>query len=158
MVKVTSAIFFSLGLSLGLSSCSDSNAAFSGSVLNVSDFAYTKNNLSAVSITFGDSIEDYCDLTLLRKDVVNGFSENSIKRSNPNFSLECQWGGKTYLQSNKHDTFANLKIIELSDKDEFAKFNISFKSVNVSSDKYLEAKNFTFEVKGGLFDNLMMNI
>jgi len=140
---------------LALSACSE-NAPKKLLVLSVSDYDYTMNNLPAVSINLGPDINNFCSITLNRKDIaISGLSISSKQRNNSAISANCNWDGSYYLQSSKHPTQVSIKISNIDTKARTGTFDISLKLINNKDlSTFIEAKD-TVQVSGKMFDNLL---
>ncbi|MFT5788043.1 MAG: hypothetical protein ACI8SJ_000138 [Shewanella sp.] len=72
----------------------------------------TMANQPALVLYLGGNMNrNYCTVTAT--DVYLRSSKGvftSIKNNQPNFDFECNWGGKYYVLSNKHPTYANVTL------------------------------------------------
>ena len=138
--------------------CTDSKQINANNVRSVTDFDYTMNNKQAVSITFGETSTNYCDATIYRDSVKSGYSAISNQKSVTDLSMDCSWGGKNYMQSSKHPTSTNIKIVSLDSASKTATINVSLNLVNPSSDEYFSLKDVSLVLKNEQFDNLVKKI
>ncbi|MBD9354807.1 hypothetical protein [Methylomonas albis] len=82
-------------------------------VIGVTDFKFTLRDKPAVSINFGESDTNHCSATVQRSKVKQGYAASSAKRSNTDFSIECNWDGDYFVESSNHLTFTDLSIVTL---------------------------------------------
>ncbi|WP_419782375.1 hypothetical protein [Malaciobacter marinus] len=124
---------------------------------NVSDYKYTLDNKPAISISIGESKDNYVDLSILRKDVKNNFSiDTRDNKDKKIIDIVATWNGNTYFQNKKEASFVNVKILELDKTNNIAKFSIKaklFSSTNNNSFKI----NTTTIIKDKQFQNLLIN-
>ncbi|OEA87395.1 hypothetical protein BBM70_10160 [Vibrio parahaemolyticus] len=141
---------------LTLVGCSESEPEFSVNQITVSDFAYTMNEQPAVSITFGKDNNNFCDVTLYRDDIVQGFSSTLENKSSGNLSSSCTWNKAYYVQSSKHPTLASLTIDKLDKVNQTANIKASLKLVNSKTlDDFFEIDDVEIKVSGEQFMNLI---
>ncbi|MEZ9516563.1 hypothetical protein AB4240_17285 [Vibrio splendidus] len=141
---------------LTLVGCSDSEPAFNVNQITVSDFAYTMNEQPAVSISFGKDDDNFCNITLNRKDIAQGFSSTLENKSSGNISSSCNWDKNYYIQSSKHPTLASITINKLDTDNHTATIKASLKLVNNKTlDDYFEVNGVELVVSGKQFTNLI---
>lgn len=124
-------------------------------VLRVTDFEFTLNDKPAVSIAFGESDSNYCDATILRSLVRQGYKASSTKRSDTSFSIDCHWDSDYFVESSNHKTFSNLSIKSIDKRKKTALIEISLRFVGLPSNKYIEFDKIQVFVSGDQFKNLI---
>lgn len=74
----------------------------------------TLNQEPSINITLGGSTEqNNCTISVTRDYLGSTLGVlTNVKRNQPNFDVSCNWENKYYVLSNKHDTHANVQIIE----------------------------------------------
>ncbi|EKF9786340.1 hypothetical protein O1C94_000413 [Vibrio cholerae] len=137
--------------------CGDkSDATFKLNQVTTSDFAFTLENQPAVDISLKQDSDNFCQITMLRKNVNAGYSASLKQQSSGELSSSCNVNGKLYIQSSKHPTFANLKVLEIDNANKTAKLSTSLKLVdNKTLKSYFELNDLTFTVSGDQFSNLI---
>ncbi|MCX8827946.1 hypothetical protein [Vibrio parahaemolyticus] len=120
-----------------------------------SDFSYTMANQPAVSVTVISDDNNFCDLTIFRGNVREGYSVTSEQQSSDELSASCTWQGNYFVQSSKHPTKASLTLQSIDAQSQIATFNVDLKLVNNKTLKdYFELENVQFTVSGSEFANL----
>jgi len=156
--SILNKVVISLALATSLlGGCSDKPVT-ANIVQSVTDFDYTMNGNQAVSISFGESKDNFCSATIYRSSVRSGYSVTSKQKSTKNISMDCNWGGKYYVQSSKHPTSADLKITNLDSESGSAQIVVSMHLVNPSSDSYFTLKNVTLNLEKEQISNLVKKI
>ncbi|CAM2799854.1 Lipoprotein [Vibrio neptunius] len=155
-MKTKHLLFLSISASLGLTGCGgEANEQFKVNSVTASDFAYTMANQPAVDLQLQQSENNFCQITLLRSNVKEGFTASLKQQSTGSLSSSCYWNGNLYIQSSKHPTIANLKINKIDETNQSASFTTSLKLVNNKTlDSYFEIKDVTFTVAGQQYTNL----
>lgn len=148
---------FCLGMSIcvALIGCSDPERAINASsIFSVSDYEYTMNERQAVSISFGETQRNYCSATIYRESVSSGYTVSSQHKSNKDFSIDCNWAGKYYVQSSKYQTFAAFELLSIDPQSKTAEATVSAKLVDPNSGEYFELDATPLEINGVNFDHL----
>ncbi|MGI0120318.1 hypothetical protein [Zooshikella sp. RANM57] len=115
-------------------------------MLSVSDFPYTMGDKQAVSFHAGPNKDNYLDITILRENVKEGKSFNSIKRNNNSlFSTTLHWDGKTYYQSANADTWATMSIEKLTNDSAIISFSGQY--ADGDNDKLIKVGPSRIELK-----------
>ena len=151
-------VVISLALATSLlGGCSDQPVT-ANIVQSVTDFDYTMNSKQAVSISFGESKDNFCSATIYRSSVQAGYLVTSKQKSTKDISMDCNWGGKYYVQSSKHPTSAVLNIIDLDSESGSVQIGVSMHLVNPSSDSYFTLKNVILNLNKEQVSNLVKKI
>jgi len=126
-------------------------------VYSVSDYDFTLNDQPAISISFGETQNNFCSITLYRSSVYAGYSVDIIKSKNNDqtATINCHWEGKYYVQSSKHDTYFNMRIESLDKENKVATINSSLKLVNPSNGQFFTLDNVIININKNYFDNLV---
>lgn len=147
----------SLGVSVCaiLSGCSEPEAAINtSSIFSVSDYEYTMNDKPAVSISFGETQSNYCSATIYRASVSSGYKVSSQQKSSSDIAVECNWSGKYYVQSSKHQTLATFELLSIDPQTKTAEATVSVKLVEPSSGEYFKLGATPLVISGEYFDHL----
>ena len=147
----------SLGMLIGaiLSGCSEPEAAINASsMFSVSDYEYTMNDKQAVSISFGETQNNFCSATIYRASVAAGYEVSSQQKSSKDISVDCNWSGKYYVQSSKHQTSVKFEMLSIDPKTKTAEATVSVKLVEPSSGKYFKLGVTPLVISGEHFDHL----
>ncbi|QSB01958.1 hypothetical protein JWZ98_03075 [Methylomonas sp. EFPC1] len=123
-------------------------------VINVTDFKFTLKDKPTVLIHFGESDTNHCTATVYRSKVKSGYTASSSKRSNTDFSINCDWNRDYFVESSNHHTFTDIAITALDKKSKSASMLISFKLVGTSTGVYLERHDVVLPISGKQFENL----
>ncbi len=109
----------------------------------------SRNNKSDVSIYFGESQENYCNIAVPRESIKTGYSVISKKKSTSTIKAGCQWDGKTYSRSSENPTYAILRVDEINSEIGISTFTVSLKLINKESNNYfiLDNREFGFNKK-----------
>ncbi|BCK23875.1 hypothetical protein VCSRO153_1975 [Vibrio cholerae] len=150
-------IVLSLIFGIIMASCSDNpKQAFKPNQVTASNFAFTLANQPAVDISLKQDSDNFCQITMLRKNVNAGYSASLKQQSSGELSSSCNVNGKLYIQSSNHPTFASLKVLEIDNTNKTAKLSTSLKLVdNKTLKSYFEVNDLTFIVSGDQFSNLI---
>lgn len=152
-------LFIASLLCISLIACSQESKQVTPIVgISVSDFEYTMNEKNAVSINLGESVNNYCDITIYRDLVKTGYSVRAKQKSSNDISATCQWDGKTYFQSSKHPTHAKLKINEINSQSGLSKLTASLHLIDPYKNKYFTLDNVSFELNKELTNNLIKKL
>lgn len=138
-----------------LSAIGIAGIANASEVFSVSDYEYTMNEKQAVSVSFGETQKNYCSATIYRSSIKEGYKVSSQQKSNRNISIDCNWGGKYYVQSSKHKTNVDFELKSINSSSKSAEIQISGKLVNPYNGKYFTLKNTPILVQDIHFDNLI---
>ncbi|MBD9360315.1 hypothetical protein [Methylomonas fluvii] len=125
-------------------------------LIGVTDFKFTLRDKPAVSIHFGESDTNHCSATVQRSKVKQGYTVSSSKRSNADFSIECNWDGNYFVESSNHLTFTDFSIVTLDKKSKTASIMVSFKLLGLPSNTYLERHDVIVPISGKHFQSLTM--
>jgi len=128
-------------------------------ILSISDFDYSMNELPAVSISIGEDINNYCGITLNRKDIsTRGVSFKSKKNINRAISAECMWNKSHYIQSSKHPTEVSVTFSDVDTTMRTGSITLSLKLVNAKGyDTFFELNDTVNFYNDEMFDNLFFN-
>ncbi|GAB6261262.1 hypothetical protein [Photobacterium sp. R1] len=149
-------ILASLVVSIALIACSESKPDFQVNSIKVSDFAYEMGGKPAVNINLAQDEKNFCDVTIWRADVKQGFDTTLKQKSSGNISSTCIINGKTFMQSSKHPTIASLTIDELDAQNNKAVLRTSLKLVDIKTlDEFFEVKDLRLPIDGEQFVNLV---
>ena len=135
--------------------CSDDTTAFNANNVLASNFAYTMNELPAVVVNLQQDDNNFCEITLFRSDVKQGFSATLEQKNAEILNASCNINGNYFVQSSKHSTEISIQIDRLDNVKKEAKFKTSLKLVNSKTlEDYFEIKDLDFTVSGQEFVNL----
>lgn len=130
-------------------------------IIRVSDFELSLGEKPAVSIAFGESETKWCDLTIQRENVAQGYKIVSDRSGRYNeLSLSCNSEKNLYLGSAHHPTRIDLELVSIDASNKKAEAVISAKLINSErvtkkqSDEFAELKNVRLVITGQNFDNL----
>lgn len=140
-------------LTFSLYSCSSDQVTLE--TLSVSDYPFTLNGTPAISLSFGESQSNFCSLTLTKNSVLQGYSFESNQKNNDSMSIDCNWDGKTFVQSSKHSTLLKFSITELNKESLLAKATVSLNLVDPSNNEYFSLENIQLIIEGDYFNNLI---
>lgn|GEM_PF-4492125 len=130
-------------------------------VIRVSDFEQTLGGKPAVSIAFGESDAKWCDLTVQRASVSQGYkiiSEQSERYEE--ISISCNSGESLYVSSANHKTSIIFEILSLDNQNKKAEALISANLINSKrvaknqTDEFAEINKARLVITGQNFDNL----
>ncbi|MCW7551673.1 hypothetical protein NX722_03240 [Endozoicomonas gorgoniicola] len=116
------------------------------------------NNQQAVSLSFGQTNENFCSATIYRSSVAKGYKIQSKQNNNKSISADCHWDGKYYVQSSKHQTSVDLEISDLDRNAKNAVLNISLKLIEPKSGEFFTLNNVALNLSGNNFDSLVKEI
>lgn len=139
---------------LSISLMANSQVQITDPVINGMVVLESKKDKDDVSIFFGESRENYCNIAISRKSIKKGFFVISKQKSTSKIKAGCQWGGKAYHRSLEHPTYAILKIDEANSDIGTSKFTVSLKLINIESNKYFTLDNTSFEFNKGQTERL----
>lgn len=129
--------------------------------LSVSDFPYRMNKLRAVTMHGGMSDRKYFKLTLLRRNIKEGYTVSSQSDNQRNASLGIVWEGIGGFDPHyKRDTQFTISLPQLDSSQEQASLTFSGKLINIhklindKGDEYLEI-SANILIKGDHFKNLI---
>lgn len=128
-------------------------------VSQVSDYDFTLNGRQAASILFTSDKDNYFDITVKRSSIYSGssvaFRKGAVIK---NIDATASINGSNYnIYTNKENgTFVQVVFKAIDrDKNE-AKIMVSMKLYSADKDKYFEVDNFTYNISGQAFKNLMI--
>ncbi|MUK40971.1 hypothetical protein GNP61_05295 [Aliivibrio fischeri] len=135
--------------------CSGDKTAFNANKISASNFTYTMNELPAVVISLQQDDNNFCEITLLRSDVKQGFSTTLDQKNAENLNASCNINGNYFVQSSKHPTEISIQIDRLDKTKKEAEFKVSLKLINSNNQKnYFEIKDLNFTISKQDFINL----
>lgn len=144
-----------LFLSIVITGCGSNNEALTVSkVQRVTDFDFTLNEMSAVSIAIGPNGENHVDITLYRSNIKPGYVAASKSKSDLTISVEATWSGKTFFQSSKHNTKASVQVVSIDTTGKVAILKVSATLVDPQTGELLQLSNSQVTVSGQHFINL----
>lgn len=124
--------------------------------LSVSDYDYTLAGKPAVLLSFGDDVENFVSITMLRSNVVGGYSVHSKNRAYGNeVTAELTWKSTYYVQSSKHNTEFSFSIISIDEELKTVTVEFSGVFVDPSTDRYLTIGNRSVMFSGVHYSNLI---
>ena len=130
-------------------------------IISVSENENSLSERPAVSVTFGESENNNCSLTVLRENITQGYSVYSLRGNKYQFvSFDCNWDGVWYIQNSNLDTYVDLQIVSVDQANKRAELLISAKlsehkkiNENPSGDT-AELNRVKLVITGKHFDNL----
>lgn len=97
-------------------------------IIRVSDYEFTLSDKQAVSIAFGEPDSNWCDVTIHRENVYEGYSVHSVRRNNyKEVSFECYTDGMLLILNDNIDTNVKLELTTLDHQNKTARVVISAK-------------------------------
>jgi hypothetical protein len=130
-------------------------------VILVSDSAQEMSGKPSVTVYFGESDDNYCELSFHKDSVKSGniiVSESSSR--DKDISLSCNWDGRLYVSSSEHPTIISLKINHINAQTKEAVAYVSAKLVDYrtvtrnESVKFIEFESLKLVMADTYFDNL----
>lgn len=138
-----------------LSGCGSDDGLTINSI-SVSDFYFTSSDQPAVSISLIQDDKNFCEVTLFRSNVRDGYSATVSQKSIGELSSSCHLNGKYFIQSSKHPTVASLTINSLDNQSQTATLDVNLKLVNNKTLKdFFELNNVQLSISGDQFANLV---
>lgn len=149
-----------VALLIGWCSMPDQNISAS-EIFSVSDYENSLSERPAVSVTFGESDNNHCSLTVLRENIREGYSVYSLRGNKYQYvSFNCNWDGVWYIENSNRDTYVDLEIVSLDRANKRAEVLISarlseHKKINENpSGDTAELNRVKLVITGKYFDNL----
>lgn len=130
-------------------------------VMLVSDSQQEMSGKPSVTVYFGESDDNYCELSLHRDSVKSG--NKIVSESNSrgkDISLSCNWEGKLYVSSSEHPTMISLNISHINAQKKEAVAYVSAKLIDYravtrnESAKFIEFESLKLSITDKYFDNL----
>lgn len=137
--------------------CGDNNSTpdFKVNATTATNFPYTLENQPAVSVAIKQDGDNFCEVTLFRNNVREGYSATLSQKSSGELSSSCYWKGAYFTQSSKHPTIAQITVESLDEKTQTAVLKTTLKLVNNKTLKdYFELKDIQFSISGDQYVNL----
>lgn len=123
-------------------------------ILSVSDYEFTLNNKKAVTISFGENQENYCEITIVKKSIYAGSKVKSIKNDNKDLSASCQWNESYYVQSSKHNTFVGFKIESINENE--TQIITTVNLIDTKKDMYFNIHNISVVLNKNQTETLLL--
>ncbi|MDX9744447.1 MAG: zinc ribbon domain-containing protein [Arcobacteraceae bacterium] len=119
--------------------------------LSVSDFEYTFKDKPAVSISIGESNNDFISITLHRNNIYEGFTTTS----NNDISITATWDKLTFFQNHLSRVSFTIEKMDSLNKEAIISLNATLHT-NTENHKELNISTKT-TIKDKNFDNLLLN-
>ena len=128
-------------------------------VLSVSDYQYTMKGQQAVSVSFGKSETEFLTLTLLRKNIKQGYKHVATDSSDKELNITVTMPGNSYtLSLPEHKTGVAVEIMAIDKNKKTALIKIKSRLIDAGSMKMLTMDEMQLLIDGENFTKLVMQI